>query len=66
MNDIATPIKVSPASQVPRTRDEALDLLQHLGWNPGDLSPEETAAIRALYRLNSEVSVADLVKGGER
>jgi|GEM_PF-5323882 hypothetical protein len=49
--------------QVPRTRDQAITLLQKLGYRDADLSPEERAAIRALYRLDDDRPVS--VWGGE-
>lgn len=37
---------------VPQTRDEAIALLQKLGWDTDELSPDERDAVRRLYGLD--------------
>ena len=37
---------------LPTTRDQAITLLQRLGYDTSELSPEETEAIRRLYFLD--------------
>ena len=72
MNDTSSPIKVSSEAltpeepRVPHTREAAIELLQAVGWDPSQLSPEETAAIRLLYRLDSDQPIAELVKGDSK
>lgn len=43
------------SESIPRTRAEAIALLQKLGWNDGELSPDERKAIRKLYGLDEMV-----------
>lgn len=56
----------STAPELPKTRDQALRLLQAADYNFNMLSPEEREAVRMLYYLDDNRPVSERMKGGRR
>jgi|GEM_PF-2443039 hypothetical protein len=55
-----------PVDAIPENREQVIALLNHVGFDEGQLTPDQKRAIRRLYNLDEYGGVARALEGGGR